>query len=212
MIVNDLLLIGASGLAREVISASLPSFNIVGILDDNATLHGTTINGLTVLGTIDLAATRTEAILLCVGKGTGRRQIAERLLKLGVANDRYSNVVDSSVRIPASCEIGRGSIVLAGVVLTADVRIGTHVVVMPNVTLTHDDHVEDFVTLAAGVCLGGGVRIGEAAYLGMGSSVREGLEVGREASLGMGAVLTKPLPAGAVWVGNPAAALRRRSV
>jgi acetyltransferase-like isoleucine patch superfamily enzyme len=69
--------------------------------------------------------------------------------------------------------------------------------------------VEDFATLCAGVSLGGGVRVGAAAYLGMNAAVREGLTVGDGAVLGMGAALTRDLPPGQTWVGQPARPLRQ---
>jgi len=205
----DVLLVAASGLAREVISADLPGHRVVGILDDNAALHGTSVGGVEVRGGIDLAAEADESLLICAGPGSGRRSIAARLADLGVAEGRFATAVDASVRVPRSCAIGSGSILLTGVVLTADVTVGRHVVIMPNVTLTHDDVLEDFATIAAGVSLGGTVRIGTAAYVGMNASVRQGLTVGANATLGMGAVLLSDLPAGAVWAGTPAAELRK---
>jgi len=211
----DVLLVAASGLAREVLSADLPGHRVVGILDDNPELHGSRVGGgegVEVLGGIELAATAAEALLICAGPGSGRRAIAARLAGLGVSDDRYATAVDSSVRVPESCEIASGSILLAGVVLTANVRVGRHVVIMPNVTLTHDDVLDDFATIAAGVSLGGTVSIGSAAYIGMNASVRQGLTVGADATLGMGAVLLSDLPVGAVWAGTPAAELRKAVV
>ena len=143
-------------------------------------------------------------MLVCAGRGSDRRRIVQRLRALGVSEDRYATMIHPRAEIPASCGVGRGSILLAAVVLTADVRVGSHVVAMPNVTLTHDDVVEDYVTLCAGVSLGGAVRIGSGAYLGMNSSVREGLTVGQDATLGMGSALVRTLPDQETWAGVPA--------
>jgi len=83
------------------------------------------------------------------------------------------------------------------------------VVRMPNAVLTHDDELADFVTVCAGVALAGAVRVGQAAYLGAGSLVRERCTVGAGAVLGLGAVAVRDVPAGQVWVGNPARPLVR---
>ncbi len=199
---SGLLLVGAGGLAREVLAAGITG--VTGILDDDVALHGTTIGGVTVLGPVALAAQRDEQLLLCIGPSTARRSVARRLAELGVGDDRSATFVARSARIGSSSDVGAGSILLDGVVVTADATIGRHVVVMPHCTITHDDVLDDFATLAAGVSLGGGVRVGEAAYLGMNCSVRQRLEVGADATVGMGAVVLEHVPAGQTWVGVPA--------
>jgi sugar O-acyltransferase (sialic acid O-acetyltransferase NeuD family) len=210
--VADLILIAASGLAREVLATVRDSgqFDVVGILDDDPGRAGTTMDGSHILGPVSDALNYPDAkVVVCVGAGGGRAGIVERLAGLGFPDRRYATVVDASVRLPEGCRIGHGNILLGHVTLTADVTIGNHVVVMPGVTLTHDDVVEDFATFAAGVSLGGGVRVGRAAYLGMNSCVRERTAVGAGATVGMGAVVLADVPAGETWVGVPARAVKR---
>lgn len=207
---NELILIGASGLAREVIAAHQREYTIVGVVDDNPELHGHVLPGtegaspLTVLGPVSSATTFSSHLLLCVGAGHTRRILAERLAAMDIAAERYATVVDRSVRVPPSCTLGAGSILLAGVVLTANITIGRHVVVMPHVTLTHDNIVSDYATIAAGVALGGSVQLGEASYVGMNASVRQGVRLGANATLGMGAVLLHDVPDAETWAGVPA--------
>lgn len=209
--VEPLLLVAASGLAREVLAAvrTHGMFDVAGFLDDSPALQGTTVDGVPVLGPIDAVTTEPDVqVLVCAGRGSARERIVARLDALGVSPQRYPTFVHPSVEVPAGCEVGSGSIVLAGVVMTTAVALGEHVVVMPNVALTHDDVLQDFATVCAGVALGGGVVVGRAAYLGMGSSVRERTVVGAGATLGMGAVLLNDLPAGETWAGVPARPLR----
>ncbi len=206
-----LLLIAASGLAREIAAmlASDGSRTVIGMLDDDTAAWGTDRGGVRVLGAIDSVVDYPQAeLLLCAGRGTARSAIAKRLDELGVDSNRYTTVVHRSVDVPPGCIIGSGSIVLAQVAITAHVRIGRHVVVMPNATLTHDDVLEDYSTICAGVALGGDVTVGEYAYLGMNASVRQGLTVGSGSTLGMGAVLLQSLPTGETWAGVPASAVR----
>lgn len=209
---DDLLLLAASGLAREVIAASHADWRIAGILDDDPTMHGTLLSGVEVIGGVELAARRTESLLVCVGSGVGRAAIVHRLAGLGVEDDRYASMVDDTVRVPAGCPVGAGSVLLPGVVITADARIGRHVVIMPNVTVTHDNVLDDFVTIAAGASLGGFVRLGRASYIGMNASIRQGLSVGRGATVGMGSAVLRDVPDGETWVGVPARAIRDSGV
>lgn len=206
-IVSQLLLVAASGLAREVLALvrACGSHDVIGLLDDAAPSGLTAVDGSPVLGTLDDAGCYPGVqLLVCIGSGQGRRRAVERLYELGIRAEQYATIVDPSVRIPANSTVGPGSILLAGVVLTTSVTIGCHVVAMPQVTLTHDDVVEDYATLAAGVCLGGNVRVGNSAYLGMNSSVRQGLRIGQGATLGMAAALLEDLPAHETWAGVPA--------
>lgn len=210
-----LILVAASGLAREAISAARrpgsTAGTLLGYLDDDPGKAGAVIDGLPVLGGIDAVGEYPHAdLVVCAGKGASRRAIVARLAALGVGPERYATVIDPSVHVPATCTVGAGTILLAGTVLTADVSVGSHVVCMPNVVLTHDDVLEDFATLAAGAVLGGSVQVGEAAYIGMSASVREQRRVGAGATLGMGSVLVTDLPAGETWAGVPARVLKRQ--
>lgn len=204
--VRPLVLVAASGLAREVLSVTdALGHPVVAILDDDAAKHGSRIHGVTVTGSLEAVTEHPDAdVLLCAGKGAARRAIVLRLADLGVGEERFATIVDPSVRVPRSCVVGRGSILLAGVVLTSDVTVGRHVVCMPQVTLTHDVVLADFATLTAAVALAGGVHVGEAAYLGMNATVREGVSIGAESVLGMGAVLVRDQPPGTTYTGVPA--------
>jgi sugar O-acyltransferase (sialic acid O-acetyltransferase NeuD family) len=204
---SELILIAASGLAREVLAMVRHSgqYDVVGLLDDDKEMAGVTVDGAPVLGTINDAAKYTHAFMLvCIASGRARESVVERLTALGLTEARYATAIDPSVQYPEGCLIGRGSILLRNVTLTASVTLGSHVVAMPSVTFTYDDDVGDFATFAAGVSLGGGVRIGRAAYLGMNASVRERTSVGAYATVGMGAAVLSNVPDGQTWVGVPA--------
>ena len=209
---DRLLLAGAGGLTSEVIAVlrgARDPREIV-VLDDRAELRGTTILSAPVIGGIDDVGDHPDAdILICVGNGAKRETIAARLTLLGVADERYTTLVHPAVEIPAGCSVGRGSILLAGVVMTATVTVGRHVVAMPQATMTHDNVIDDFATLCAGVSLGGFVHVGRSAYLGMNSCVRQNVTVGDGTTLGMGAVLLADLPVGETWAGVPARSLSR---
>jgi sugar O-acyltransferase (sialic acid O-acetyltransferase NeuD family) len=198
--VSRLLLVAASGLAREAIEA-LPA------------ARGTTLHGVPVIGPVEeVVHHRDRDVVVCAGHGRMRRDLVARLRDLGVSSDRYATVVHPRAWVAASCVVGPGSIVLAHATLTSDVRVGRHVVVMPSATLTHDVLVDDHATLCAGVSLGGSVRVGCTAYLGMNAAVRQGVTVGAGATLGAGGVLLEDLPDGETWVGVPAAPIHRHQL
>ncbi|MEW1982235.1 acetyltransferase [Citricoccus sp. NPDC079358] len=215
-----LLLVAASGLARETLASIRSSApvgrhlaadgadEVMGFLDDDVSLHGTSVAGLPVLGGLDLAATRTERLLVCAGSGRARAAIVARLATFGVGEERYATHIHPSAVIGDGSTFGAGSIVLAGCVLTGDVTLGRHTVLMPRTVLTHDDLLGDYVTCAAGTTLAGRVHVGSRAYLGMQASVRQDVRVGEDAVIGMGAVVLQDVPDAQTWAGNPAGPLR----
>ncbi|MFD6176661.1 MULTISPECIES: acetyltransferase [unclassified Isoptericola] len=202
------LLLGASGLAREVLPVlRAAGRDVLGVLDDRYDERHLdlprAVSGAPVLGTVDDVGLFPEAeVLVCVGPSEGRAAVVARAEDLGVS--RWATVLDPTVRNPAGCPVGEGSVLLAGVTITADAEVGAHVVAMPGVTITHDCRVDEFATLAAGVALGGGVHVGRGAYLGMNATVRPGAEVGAGATVGMGAVVLADVPPHETWAGVPA--------
>ncbi|MFJ9711820.1 acetyltransferase [Streptomyces sp. NPDC101234] len=208
---NELVIIGAGGFARETAQAVADAgeCKLLGHLDDNPALHGTDVDGVPVLGGCDLVHELPGArAVICAGNPRDYAARARLVRRLGLSDDRYATVVHPTAAVSATSRVGPGSVLLAHCVLTAAVRVGAHVAVMPHVVLTHDDVVEDYATLASGVRLGGGARLAQGAYVGSGALVREGTTVGAWSLVGMGSAVLGDVPPGEVWVGSPARRLR----
>jgi sugar O-acyltransferase (sialic acid O-acetyltransferase NeuD family) len=211
----ELVLVGAGGFARETaeavraVNALAPAWRLLGHLDDDPRLHGTAVDGLPVLGPLtELEQLPRAQVVVCTGHPGNyfsRKRLVERL---ALAPERYATVVHPTAVLPASVRVGRGSVLLAGVVATAAATVGAHVAMMPGAVLTHDGVVGDYATVAAGVRLAGGVRVEEGAYLGAGALVRERCRVGAWSLVGMGAVVLGDVPPREVWAGVPARRLR----
>jgi sugar O-acyltransferase (sialic acid O-acetyltransferase NeuD family) len=212
---RPLLLIGAGGLARETLelvralNRTVPTWDVLGVLDDDPAKHGSAVHGVEVIGpgeaVHDHSGVFVTAAVATPADPLRRLRLTSRLK---LPEERYATLVHPAAVIADSASIGPGSIVHAGTVLTADIRLGAHVVLMPGVILTHDDVVEDGVSFGAGARVAGGVSIGTGAYIGSGALLREGVGVGAGAVVGMGSVVTRSVPPGEVWAGIPARRLR----
>ena len=205
-----LVIVGAGGLGREALAAvrAAGGGDPAGFVDDGPGLAGTTVDGVPVLGGIDLLAGGGAGdgahALVCTGRPgatTSRVTISERLAAGGIP---FATVVHPTASLAPGTVIGAGSLLLAQVVTTAPIAVGDHVVVMPQCVFTHDDVIGDYTTFGAGVRLAGGVVVERGAYVGSGALVREHRTVGAGALVGMGAVVTRDVPAGEVWAGSPA--------
>jgi sugar O-acyltransferase (sialic acid O-acetyltransferase NeuD family) len=205
------LLVGAGGFARETIelvravNRAAPAWDLLGLLDDDPSLHGNRVLGVEVLGGSAAVHERTDALVVaCVASPDDPPRRLRLVERLALAPERYATLLHPAAVVPESATIGPGTVLHATTVLTADVTLGSHVTTMPAVVLTHDDVVGDGVTFGAGVCVAGGVTIEYGAYIGSGALLRERIRVGAGAVVGMGAVVTRAVPAGETWAGVPA--------
>ena len=68
---KDIIIIGAGGVGRETsllieqINNIKPEWNILGFVDDNISLHGSSINGHEVLGSVELLNTFEGIYAIC---------------------------------------------------------------------------------------------------------------------------------------------------
>ena len=208
---RGLLVVGAGGFAREVVQVARainrvqPTFELLGHLDDDPATHGRDVDGLEVLGPVELAQSVSDALVVVAtgrpGDYGSRWRISTRLQ---LPPERWATLIHPAASIAESVTVAEGSMLLAGVVATGGSTVGRHVAVMPHCLITHDVVLEDFATLAGGALLGGGVRVHRGAYVGSGARVREQLEIGAWSLVGMGSLVTRSVPAGEVWYGAPA--------
>ena len=92
----------------------------------------------------------------------------------------------------------------SGVYLWDGVRLGDDVFVGPNATFTNDRYPRsrDYKPAEA-------ITVGRGASIGAGATILSGVEIGAGAMIGAGAVVTRSVPPGELWVGNPARFVRR---
>jgi len=96
--------------------------------------------------------------------------------------------------------VGDRVTVKPGVQLWDGLRIEDDVFIGPNVTFTNDltprskQYPERFL----------GTVVGRGASIGANATILPGLTIGANAMIGAGSVVTKDVPAGELWVGNPA--------
>jgi UDP-3-O-[3-hydroxymyristoyl] glucosamine N-acyltransferase len=86
----------------------------------------------------------------------------------------------------------------------------------------NDTWIQQNTRIVPLTCIGHGVKIGKSCFISQGvtiagssiigdyskiwgnSSIYDSIKVGQNCVIGMGAVITKYIPNGEVWVGNPA--------
>lgn len=76
----------------------------------------------------------------------------------------------------------------------------------------HDAIVGDDCDIATGAIIGGWAEIGDRVKVGLNAVVLPFRKVGHGATIGAGSVVTKNVPAGETWAGNPARPVKRNPI
>jgi len=204
----SLVIVGAGGFGREVAAlveaknAGEPAWTLRGFVDDDETLHHTSVLGHPVLGDVDWLSRQTGLYFAtAIGDGAARQSVARRL-----RNARVHPAILSppSVSVHRTTTVGPGTVLCKGAAPTVDIRIGAHVVLDQHCTVGHDSTLEAFVTLHPGTRVSGAVHLETGVTMGAGSVVLPDTRIGAHSTVGAGAVVTDDLPADCTAVGVPA--------
>lgn len=205
---RSLLLVGAGGFGREVaalveaINEETPTWDLLGFVDDEPTLHHTTAMGFPIKGDVDWLARQTDRqYALTIGNGKARQSVAKRLTCTDL---QPSPLVHPTVSVHRTASLGSGTILCQGATPTVNVQIGRHAVLDQNCTVGHDSVLDPFVSLRPGANISGSVRLERGVTIGSGAVVLPGITVGAHATVGAGAVVIDDLPPNCTAVGAPA--------
>lgn len=144
-------------------------------------------------------------------------------------------LADCQAPIPESTNVWQFCVILPKAKIGENCNICSHclveneVVIGNNCTIKCGVQIWDGVTLEDNVCIGANVtftndrypkaknpnwilektRICKGASIGAGSTLLCGITIGENAMIGAGSVVTKDVPAGELWLGNPARFVRK---
>ena len=122
-----------------------------------------------------------------------------------------------------NCIIGENCNICSHCLIENDVVIGDNVTIKSCVQLWDGIVIEDDVFVGANVSFTNDLyprsknpnwkllktRVCKGASIGAGSTILPGIEIGENAMIGSGSVVTENVPAGEVWVGNPARFIKK---
>jgi len=200
---RPLLVLGSTPFATEVaVIAGESGHEVAGFVENmDRTRCEAPLEGLPVHWIDDVAPLAATHTAVC-GLGTTRRSAyTDQAAALGL---EFATVVHPTAHVPASVEVGEGSIVGAGVLVGAYAGIGRHVLLNRGCMIGHHTVVEDYVSVLPGANIAGSCRIGRAAFVAMGSVVVDHTTIGEESIVAAGAVVVSDVPPNVQVVGVPA--------
>ena len=133
----------------------------------------------------------------CIGEGTRIWQFC--VILPGARIGKACNI-NAHVFIENDVILGDRVTIKPGVQLWDGLRVASDVFIGPNVTFVNDRYPrskrypERFLS----------TRIMRGASIGANATILGGITIGENAMIGAGSVVTRDVPAGELWVGNPA--------
>lgn len=209
---KDIAIYGAGGYGREVacllnrINDVIPTWNLIGFFDDNASLKGQMIShfGQCLGGINELNSYDKE---LCVAVAIGNPKVT-RIVVEKISNPliAFPNIFHPSTKWAdkSTFEIGIGNIIQGGCFFSCDVKIGSFNTLNGSVVFGHDDVVGSYNTFMPAIRVSGEVSIGNENFFGVGSIILQQLKIGNNVRLGAGGVLMIKPKDGELYIGNPA--------
>jgi len=214
---RPIVVVGFGGMGHETCwIAGRCGIDVAGFLDDDPACAGKRYGAARVLGTVSDWRRYAEcSFVIAVGDPAVRKTIRDAMISAGESGEHstggpaFATLIDPAAAVdPSHAAVGEGSVIGPNTTATTGVTIGAHCIVNGGAFIGHDVSVGDFCMIAALAGIGGNVALDPLVWVGQSASIRQGLRVGRGAVLGMGAVLTRSVPAGEVWAGNPAGPIR----
>jgi sugar O-acyltransferase (sialic acid O-acetyltransferase NeuD family) len=204
----EVIIIGASGLGREIYSWNSTlnddanKLNIVGFLDDNLFALDNYNVKTPILGPIDFSSfDKKRSIVIAISDSEVKQFIFNNAIENGI---EINSFIGENVLIGERSTIGKGSLLLPNSLVSCDTKIGVAVIINSGSQIGHDVVIGDFTSIMANVDIGGGVVIGKNVFLGTGAVILPGVKIPDNTRIGAGAVVIKSLIQPGTYFGNPA--------
>ncbi len=205
---KDILIIGAGGVGRETawlieqINSRVPTWNILGFIDDNKDMWNKNVNGYRVIGGInclDNIDKNTEVII-----AIANYNIKKNIVNIIDNRFKFASIIHPDVYLNNTISIGEGTIIYPSVIMTTNICIGNHVIISPKCGIGHDSKIKDYVSLLWNVNISGFDIIGEGCLIGSGATIIQNKKISSRSIIGAGAVVVKDIEVECTVVGIPA--------
>ena len=200
---EKILILGGGRGCVQVLDAILRSerHEVVGILDDNESLHGKKILGIKILGPISLVYELREKgifdkLVISFSNDIDKRaELYESLKKQGFS---FTNIIDRTVQIHSNVEIGTGNVIMANCRIGSCSIIGDNNFLSAFVNIEHHNIVGSHCTFGPGVMTSSRVQIGDKVKFGTGIFIEPGIKIGTNSIISSGSIITFDVPENSV--------------
>lgn len=204
---KDIIIVGASGLGRELvdwiedINDVNPTWNILGFLDDNLEALNGYPSYYKVIGRIADWDPKPNQWFVCgLAFPEIKRHCVELLKSRGA---QFATIIHPTALISKFSEIGEGTVITQRSGLNTNTKVGNFVTLLES-RMGHDSSIGDFSTLSGDCNINGHVSIGQDVYVSCGVSIAPSKKIGDGAKIGIGSIVISNVKPGVTVFGNPA--------
>lgn len=189
----------------DAINAEEPTWNVVGILDDNKELHGKYVSGMKILGSLDIAFQYSNCFFISsIAHPTNRyvrQNVHDRVVAQGC---KFATLIHPTAIISNTATIGEGCYIDSFCNISGLTKIEDDVFILSFCSVGHESKIKQHTTMSVGARVSGDVVVGESCYLGTNCSTSHNVTICDNILVAMGSAVTNSIKKGSTWIGVPA--------
>jgi sugar O-acyltransferase (sialic acid O-acetyltransferase NeuD family) len=180
--------------------------SFVGWFDDDLSKKNTTHFNHPVLDSIDnvgLHKDLFDVAIICVGsiKNTkARNKIFNLIEREGIV---LYNLIASTAVVSKHAILGKGCIILDGVIVNALATIGDNVLLNTGCIIEHDCTIGTSSFISPGAVLCGNTKVEDNVFIGANAVILGNITIGANSTIGAGSVIISDVKPNSTVVGNP---------
>ncbi|MFK5973757.1 MAG: acetyltransferase [Flavobacteriaceae bacterium] len=212
---QNVVIFGASGHGSVVLDCIEKEgrYKIIGFID-SFKKKGVKINGYTILGNEGdlpylMERYNFSSGIVAIGDNWTRKLLVDRILKIA-PNFDYIHTVHPKAEIGKNVEIGKGAVLMPGVIVNTNSVIGDFCILNTNSSLGHDGRMENYSSLAPKSCTGGNFRLGKFSAICLGSNIIDDITILEHTVIGAGSLVVGNIEGYILAYGSPAKKIRNR--
>lgn len=204
---KDLIIVGASGLGREVLQMCLEingltnCWNIKGFIDDNLHALDNIESRYQVLGSIkDWQPKENEVFVFAIAAPRIKEKNVNSMLQKGA---KFETVISPRAFIADNAQIGQGVVISPFCYISCNTKIGDFAFCNAYTSIGHDTEIGAYTSTMGHVDITGCCKVGIGTYWGSGARALPSSKIGNYAKVGAGSVVLKKVKENTTVFGNP---------
>lgn len=214
---KKIVVIGASGHAKVIIDIieKEGKYEVLGLIDSYKE-KGRKTFGYAMLGTEKILPQLIEdenlyGGILAIGDNFVRKELFYKIHEIQ-PDFKYINAIHPQAIIGAKVKIGKGVVIMPGVIVNTLSKIDDFCILNTKSTLDHECKMRKFSSLGPGTNVGGNVGIGECTAISLGAKVIENINIGKHTVVGAGSLVIRNVGDFKIAFGVPAKEIRNREI